>query len=180
MVSLGQDVCPDQWRILSGGCYHFFTERLSWAAAKEACEKLPGGGRLAEIETEEQNDVIYEEAMKIMPKAWIGLTDSVEEGEWVWTSGEKAVFTNWARMPGREAMPDNYRGIDKNGENCAVLNTDPSETNNWAVPRKWNDESCSMLEAGAICKYEKHSIGDPVEAEACMTTDCQGLYCTYL
>ena len=47
-----QDACPDQWICLSGGCYHFLTERLSWGAAKEACEKLPGSGRLAEIETE--------------------------------------------------------------------------------------------------------------------------------
>ena len=112
-------------------------------------------GRLAEIQTEEQNDAIYEEAKKMMPTAWIGLTDRAREGEWVWTSGEVATFTNWARMPGQEPMPDNYRGIDKNGENCAVLNTDPSAKNNWEVPQKWNDGSC-LDKTGAICRKSRN------------------------
>ena len=112
---------------------------------------MPGGGRLVEIDTKEQNDAIYEEAKKIMPHAWIGLSDRAREGEWVWTSGEKASFTNWARMPGRPAMPDNYRGIDRNGENCAVLNSDPKARDNWAVPKQWNDGSC-LFRTGAICQ----------------------------
>ena len=144
--------CEAPWTHLAGGCYRFLTEKLSWDGAKEACERLPGGGRLVEIRTEEQNDAIYEEAKKLMPTAWIGLSDRAREGEWVWTSGETATFTNWARMPGQEPMPDNYRGIDKNGENCAVINTDPNAKNNWEVPQKWNDVSCLVGGAtGAIC-----------------------------
>ena len=76
---------------------------------------MPGGGRLAEIQTERQNDAIYEEAKKVMVTGWIGLTDRAEEGEWVWSSGETATFTNWARMPGEEPMPYNYKGVDQNG-----------------------------------------------------------------
>ena len=77
-------------------------------------------------------------------------------------------------------MPDNYRGIDPNGENCALLNTDPEAKGNWEVPKKWNDESCSKEKAGAICQYEKRPIGDPEEREACKTPDCQSVYCTNL
>ena len=113
---------------------------------------MPGGGRLAEIQTERQNDAIYEEAKKVMPTGWIGLTDRAEEGEWVWSSGETATFTNWARIPGEEPMPDNYKGVNQNGENCALINTDPTAKGHWQVPQKWNDDSCSG-KTGAICQH---------------------------
>ena len=144
--------CPDQWTHLPGGCYRFLTEKLTWESAKQACEQLPGGGSLVKIDTKEQNDAIYEEVKNIMSTAWIGLTDKAKEGEWVWTSGQHASFTNWANGP-EIAMPDNYKGINRNGENCVVLNSDPKSKANWAVPKRWNDESC-LYKTGAICQRE--------------------------
>ena len=81
-------LCPDQWTQLAGGCYQFLPEKLSWEEAKEACENLHGW--MVEIETEEQNDAIHDVAKKQdgWKRAWIGLTDEAEEGEWVWSSGK--------------------------------------------------------------------------------------------
>ncbi len=52
------------------------------------------GGRLAEIESEAENLFLAE--LAYFTPAWIGLSDSLEEGVWRWTSGEIAQYTNWA------------------------------------------------------------------------------------
>merc|ERR1711974_43844 len=96
--------CPDEWTSIAGGCYQFLPEKYSWEDAKEACHMLHGW--LVEIESEEQNDAIHDEAKKQdgWKTAWIGLTDTAEEGEWVWSSGKATDFTNWA-----PAQPSNTK-----------------------------------------------------------------------
>ena len=42
---------------------------------------------------------------------WIGLTDTAQEGDWVWVTGEKADFKAWA--PGE---PNNVDGNENGGE----------------------------------------------------------------
>jgi len=98
-------------------------------------------GHLVKIETEEENEEVYREAVRRkMTKrdTWIGLNDAAKEGNWVWTSGERANFTNWGK-----GEPNNFN----DGEDCAVLRTQ----NKLGVPRKWNDAWCS-IQNGAICE----------------------------
>ena len=73
LLTQGEE-CPEGWTSLTGGCYKFLTGKRNWTEAKEECEKLPGW--LVEIESEEQNDALYDEAreQKIGSSAWIGLT----------------------------------------------------------------------------------------------------------
>merc|ERR1719187_819085 len=54
--------CPDEWTSIAGGCYKFLPEKYNWEDAKEACDMLRGW--LVEIESEEQNDAIHDEAKK--------------------------------------------------------------------------------------------------------------------
>ena len=109
----------------------FLTEKkLTWWEAKEECKQL--GGWLVEIESEEQNDALYEEAreQKIGSSAWIGLSDTAKEGEWIWSSGEKATFLNWTPQ-----SPSNTRQkVNKwKGEECAVINTGAKTTKPWTT-----------------------------------------------
>ncbi len=71
---------------------------------------------------------------------WIGLTDQVTEGQFVWTSTSKiANYTNWNRW---EPNGDNN---GRNDEDCVHLET------TWNF-RKWNDRSCDSSNLEALCQ----------------------------
>ena len=153
--------CPDEWTSIAGGCYKFLPEKYNWEDAKEACHMLHGW--LVEIESEEQNDAIHDEAKKQdgWKKAWIGLTDEAEEGEWVWSSGKAPSFTNWAP---KEPSNHKSKANEMQGEDCVLLNINPGGPKKpWNTPKKWNDSSCSAKH-NVICQYEK---GGFIRAAVC-------------
>ncbi|CAC5417437.1 unnamed protein product [Mytilus coruscus] len=74
---------------------------------------------------------------------WLGGTDEVIEGVWVWAAtGKDFTYTNW--FPGD---PDNW----KTGENCLELT--------WldGIPGKWNDQDCSFV-SHFICEMDQQGI----------------------
>ena len=107
---------------------------------------------MVEIETEEQNDALHDELVKQkMPGAWIGLSDTAAEGEWVWNSGgDAATFTNW-----NSVSPSNSKHANKDGENCAKivtpLATKTGEPKPFAIPKQWNDGNC-LSKANVVCQ----------------------------
>ena len=140
--------CPRHSTSLSHGCYLFLTTPITWAGAKQTCDDLHG--HLVKIETEEENEELYEEAVRLNTAEvsyWIGLTDAAREGNWVWSQGERVNFTNWSTH-----QPDNAKVRNPDGENCAVLNTNIKGRGYWNAPRKWNDGSCAS-QVGAICEF---------------------------
>lgn len=76
------------------------TSHISWSSAMSRCESKGSGSHLAEITTAEEqasvasvirSDGIYSYGY------WIALTDSAEEGKYVWAiSGEEATYFAWA------------------------------------------------------------------------------------
>merc|ERR1719222_171564 len=94
-------------------------------------------------------------------KAWIGLTDEAEEGEWVWSSGKAPSFTNWAP---KEPSNHKSKANEMQGEDCVLLNINPGGPKKpWNTPKKWNDSSCSAKH-NVICQYEK---GGFIRAAVC-------------
>ena len=82
---------------------YFFAEmRMLWPDAKEYAEQL--GGYLAVITSEEEHNQIMATISALKPAStndqpampWIGASDVVEEGTWVWVTGEAFVYTRWA------------------------------------------------------------------------------------
>ena len=55
--------------------------------------------------------------------SWIGFTDEATEGDWVWTTGEDVVYTNWAAGEPNDS---------NDGEDCAEM---------WGQGA-WNDLTC--------------------------------------
>ena len=131
---------------ISTGCYHFLKGPISWMQAKASCEEM--NMRLAEIETEEENRALTNEARNMLRPIeakylWIGLTDRATEGTWVWSSGREATYMPWC-----SGQPDNYGRV----EHCALMDIFYNKPLG-----KWSDFNCDSGNSGtatfgAICK----------------------------
>ncbi|KAK1163346.1 asialoglycoprotein receptor 1-like isoform X2 [Acipenser oxyrinchus oxyrinchus] len=78
---------------------------------------------------------------------WIGLTDAVTEGTWLWVDGTPLIGNDqakfWAtRTNGKE--PDDYKGDDPSGEDCAQLQPKSNSQ------KTWFDTSCKNKIKGFV------------------------------
>jgi hypothetical protein len=125
---------PLSW-VYNGVTHHYYAQvsGVTWVDAEALAAKL--GGHLATVDDQAENDWL----MATFPDSWlwIGLNDRAVEGTWVWSSGKKVDFTNWAAF-----QPDDWAGFDPVGEDAAVLsaNGEPG----------WIDISEHWLGAGLI------------------------------
>ncbi|XP_041123750.1 CD209 antigen-like protein C isoform X2 [Polyodon spathula] len=145
--------CPQNLELFNGKCYYFSTDRMNWNSSRDNCTSL--GGHLVIIESDGEQKFLSEKAWNITQEAnvmkeeeiphWIGLTDAVTEGTWLWVDGTplignvKAKF--WATRThdgveyGKE--PDDYKGEDLSGEDCAELHP---LRNSYEI---WGDSLCT-------------------------------------
>ncbi|KAI8488335.1 Collectin-11 [Branchiostoma belcheri] len=75
-------------------CYKFFTDKKNYTKAKSVC-KAPGG-HLVMPKDKATNDFLHKQAVARYNTSyvWIGLTDQVIEGTWVWEDGA-TLGTGW-------------------------------------------------------------------------------------
>jgi hypothetical protein len=110
---------PAGWQLnpVTGHYYLFVGDGMTWADAEAYAVSL--GDHLVTI-----NDTAEEAWLvaRLGTQYWIGFNDIAVEGEWVWTSGERATYTNW--FPGE---PNNSDGT----EDAAKIHNYP--------PVGWND-----------------------------------------
>ena len=80
---------------LCGSCYKVFTAPETWSNAQVNCKSL--GAQLVKVESAEENDFVTKTFLTASAVTyWIGLTDQVKEGEWIWTDGSPlGNYTNW-------------------------------------------------------------------------------------
>ncbi|MGN0398986.1 MAG: M4 family metallopeptidase [Blautia sp.] len=77
----------------------------TWEAAKQYCEEQ--GGYLATITSPEENEFLYNYLREFSyESAYFGLTDSKEEGNWIWENGESVSYTNWHEDEPNSENPD--------------------------------------------------------------------------
>lgn len=103
--------------------YSFCLNRRSWTSAREDCGRQ--GGRLAILETLEENTLTSSLAIGFTNRSfWVGASDRITEGEWLWTDGSTIAYDPW-----HAGEPNDAGG----GEDCAH--------HNWRN-RQWNDARC--------------------------------------
>lgn len=113
-----------------GVCFVFVTGPTTWAMAKAACEAMPA--RLAILDTATKDSVA--EAM-LSVDTFIGGTDAVTEGTFLWVDGTPLGFTNW-----HTGEPNNGGGAYQ--EDCIVVA-------GARIGKGWDDRPCAP-EAGAM------------------------------
>lgn len=130
-----------------GNHYLVISESVSWHKAKQKCEDL--GGHLVVINDAEENAFVTSIAAKAsLDTIWLGATDEVKEGEWVWVTGQKVTYANW--IPGQ---PNNWKGNEHYPEMIVTRNFAPWKNR----PGQWNDLSNTTGPKGTgyICEWEQ-------------------------
>lgn len=122
----------------NGHYYSLFTEKKTWEAAEEHCEKL--GGHLVTIEDEEENKVVYKigfEENIASQNVWMGMIRN-SSSILGWVTKEPMNYKNW-----NGNNPDNSQGK----ENAVHYVSTESISN------KWNDVISSNSYA-YLCEWE--------------------------
>jgi hypothetical protein len=95
---------PDEVRGPNGACYFADSAERSWSEARATCEARGVGWDLVAIGDAEENALVLSTTGY---EAWIGATDLVREGSWLWVDeadpffevdadADSARFTNWS------------------------------------------------------------------------------------
>ena len=136
--------CQQGWICNGTSCYKLVkSPTLSWGKAKEECEKCQAG--LVKVDSREENDFIKTELLPthIDGGYWIGLSDSDNEGDWMWTDGtqlDSDGYKNWG--------DDQPKNNENNNEDCVVIRIRKSDPDHYG---KWRDVKCS-LDKKFICE----------------------------
>lgn len=115
--------------VQAGSIYQLTTTAMTWAQAE--AEAVALGGHLVAINDAAEQAALISQfgSAEIF---WIGLTDQVTEGTFVWSNGDPLTYTNWAG-----GQPD-----DSLGEDFVVMN--------WGSPGPWNDFGADASVRGII------------------------------
>ena len=113
--------------------YRFSTTTKTFDDAKTTCKDV--GGQISEPKSKAVNDELADEALNFNGgnsiNHWLGVSDKISEGTWVYVSNGQAIPFDIPWYPG---LPDG--GSSKN---CLLM----SPSSNPAYHRTWHDWSCS-------------------------------------
>ncbi|XP_071784477.1 type-2 ice-structuring protein-like [Asterias amurensis] len=122
--------CPTGWVKWRQSCYILLPDKMNWMQAEAACKRP--GSNLIVPDSKDENDFIFEWAVKGKMGMWIDCTDAAQEGVWL-CAGEPPKFTNWEQ--------DNPSS--KNDFNCAGMRK---------AHGFWSDNRECQKRRSAVCK----------------------------
>uniref|UniRef100_A0AAQ5ZR40 C-type lectin domain-containing protein n=1 Tax=Amphiprion ocellaris TaxID=80972 RepID=A0AAQ5ZR40_AMPOC len=137
--------CEEDWEHHRGKCYYFSTHKLTWEKSRNKCRDK--GGDLVKIDGRNEQRRLREVMIDDADKFWIGLTDSEEEGQWLWVDGSPLDESFWGHY-----QPDNWIWEDLKGEDCVRM----GEKDGAPDLNCWFDKSCQVPHRSICEKPEKN------------------------
>ncbi|TDH07346.1 hypothetical protein EPR50_G00105060 [Perca flavescens] len=125
--------CQTGWRKFGDSCYIVSTVKTNWTSSREACFAV--GADLVVINSRGEQAFVNG-LLESGQNVWIGLTDRLKEGTWMWVDGTPVTTTIWA-----DDQPNSYNGNQDCGESVQRS----------SGVGDWNDEGCSAVQ-GFICE----------------------------
>ena len=117
----------------SGREYALYDNAVSWEKAKELCESA--GGHLVTINSQEENDLIYEIVKDKNNFLWLGAKLNENTQQWEWITGEEFGYTNWdtgePNSPSSEFYAQMYPAKLGFGNNAGFWNDNFGELSAW-------------------------------------------------
>jgi hypothetical protein len=81
---------------LNGNCYYVETTQLSIDEAIANCQETLQNGRLFEPRDETTHNSVHAAALGISSQSyWLGINDTLSEGQFQYISGGDLTFSNW-------------------------------------------------------------------------------------
>ncbi|XP_071505817.1 macrophage mannose receptor 1-like [Diadema antillarum] len=108
-------------------------DRYKWKAARDVC--IAEGGNLVGIHDKRVQSLLTSMLLDMPTDVWIGFSDLGSPGQYHWTDGKAAVYTNW--LPGEPSGRVTFPGEES--RNCVEMMNDPSYAG------KWNDVQCDEV-----------------------------------
>ncbi|XP_060948467.1 CD209 antigen-like protein E [Limanda limanda] len=142
--------CEDGWEPHGGKCYFFSWVILTWDQSRTQCKSMSGD--LVVINNREEQRFLQSRVSENMDKAedmfWIGLTDTKNEGEWLWVDNTQ--LNPRLRFWGG-GQPDNWTGENPDGEDCVRMGEKKGDKDLVS----WFDKSCESPQKSICEKPEK-------------------------
>ncbi|XP_053302285.1 hepatic lectin isoform X2 [Pleuronectes platessa] len=142
--------CEDGWEPHGGKCYFFSSVTSTWDQSRTQCKSMRGD--LVVINSREEQRFLESKVRGKKDKPndmfWIGLTDSKNEGEWLWVDDTQLdpSLKFWY-----DGQPDNWTGDNPDGEDCVRMGEKDGPTD----LKTWVDRSCKSDQKSICEKPEK-------------------------
>ncbi|XP_068596910.1 CD209 antigen-like [Brachionichthys hirsutus] len=117
-------LCQTGWIKFNAGCYFVSTEKKNWTLSRQDC--VANGADLIVVNSRDEQAFINR-LVNSSQNAWIGLTDMIDEGHWIWVDGNPVTTTYW-----QAGQPNSYGGKQDCGELVPASSGDG----------EWNDDGC--------------------------------------
>lgn len=111
-ISLGVTIAGP-WINPANGHFYYLLDADTWTNSEDQAIAL--GGHLVTINDQAEQDLVFE-TFSGGRNLWIGFTDTLEEGNFVWISGEAVTYTNWETNEPNNLQDEDYAHI--NGQNA--------------------------------------------------------------